>query len=103
MHVALLNALDLRLRGAQIVVVGAGPAADELAAAALDLPFLDRSALRAPNAESLPPTHPARHKIAAAVGAAAFVCVGEVCSLPVTKPDQVSVARNQVSGESSPS
>ena len=92
MHVALLNALDLRLRGAQIVVVGAGPAADELAAAALDLPFLDRSALRAPNAESLPPTHPARHKIAAAAGAAAFVCVGEQCSLPVTRGEKLAEA-----------
>ena len=92
MHVALLNALDLRLRGAQIVVVGAGPAADELAAAALDLPFLDRSMLRAPNADALPPTHPARHKIAAAAGAAAFVCVGEQCSLPVTRGEKLAEA-----------
>ena len=92
MHVALLNALDLRLRGAEIVVVGAGRAADELAAAALDLPFLDRSMLRAPNAESLPPTHPARHKIAAAAGAAAFVCVGEQCSLPVTRGEKLAEA-----------
>jgi len=92
MHVALLNALDLRLRGAEIIVVGAGRAADELAAAALDLPFLDRSMLRAPTAESLPPTHPARHKIAAAAGAAAFVCVGEQCSLPVTRGDKITEA-----------
>jgi len=92
MHVALLNALDLRLRGAEIVVVGAGRAADELAAAALDLPFLDRSMLRAPNAESLPPTHPARHKIAAAAGAAAFVCVGEQCSLPVRSGEKIAEA-----------
>ena len=92
MHVALLNALDLRLRGVEIVVVGAGRAADELAAAALDLPFLDRSMLRAPNADALPPTHPARHKIAAAAGAAAFVCVGEQCSLPVTSGEKIAEA-----------
>src|SRR6516165_2509379 len=92
MHVALLNALDLRLRGVEIVVVGAGRAADELAAAALDLPFLDRSMLRAPNADALPPTHPARHKIAAAAGAAAFVCVGEQCSLPVRSGEKIAEA-----------
>ena len=92
MHVALLNALDLRLRGAEIVVVGSGRKADELLSAALDLPFLDRSVLRAANAEALPPTHPAHHKIAAAAGAAAFVCVGEQCSLPVTSPDKIAEA-----------
>ena len=36
-HVALLNALDLRLRGAEIVVTGSH--ADALGAAALKLPF----------------------------------------------------------------
>ena len=44
-HVALLNALDLRLRGAEIVLTG--PAADRFAQAALKLPFLDRIVLRA--------------------------------------------------------
>jgi uncharacterized protein YyaL (SSP411 family) len=92
MHVALLNALDLRLRGAEIVVVGSGRQADELLSAALDLPFLDRSVLRAANAEALPPTHPAHHKIAGAAGAAAFICVGEQCSLPVTSPDKIAEA-----------
>jgi uncharacterized protein YyaL (SSP411 family) len=88
MHVALLNALDLRLRGAEIVVVGSGREAAELLAAALELPFLDRTVLRAPSAEALPPAHPAYQKIAAAQGAAAaFVCVGEQCSLPVASPD----------------
>ena len=46
-HVALLNALDLRLRGAEIVVTGQGASADALLAAALKLPFLDRIVLRA--------------------------------------------------------
>jgi len=98
MHVGLLNALDLRLRDAEIVVVGSGPQIDGLAAAALALPFLDRTVLRAPSPEALQPTHPAQQKIAAARGAAAaFVCVGEQCSLPVTSPDQVSVVRHQLS------
>ena len=74
-HVALLNALDLRLRGAEIVVTGAD--SDALAHAALKLPFTERIVLRAPTANALPVTHPARDKIAAAPAGAAFVCVGE--------------------------
>jgi uncharacterized protein len=83
-HVSPLNALDLRLRAAEIVVTGEGAAADALVAAALKLPFADRIVLRAPRADALPASHPARDKIAASAGqAAAFVCVGERCSLPV--------------------
>ncbi len=44
-HAALLNALDLRLRAAEIVVTGEG---GDLVAAALKLPYLDRVVLRAP-------------------------------------------------------
>jgi hypothetical protein len=86
-HVALLNALDLRLRGAEIVVTGTESGA--LAQAALKLPFTERIVLRAPTANALPVTHPARDKIAAAPNAA-FVCVGERCSLPVIDADQLT-------------
>ena len=89
-HVALLNALDLRLRGAEIVVTG--PDADRLAQAALKLPFLDRIVLRAANAADLPAAHPAQDKIKAAAGNAAFVCVGERCSLPVTEAGAIAGA-----------
>jgi uncharacterized protein YyaL (SSP411 family) len=82
-HLALLNALDLRLRAAEIVVAGQGARADELLAAARKLPFLDRIVLRA--SPSLPASHPAQEKIKAVTDAAAFVCVGETCSLPVTE------------------
>jgi len=85
-HLALLNALDLRLRAAEIVVAGEGARANELLAAARKLPFLDRIVLRAPSAAALPASHPAQAKIAATSEAAAFVCVGETCSLPVTTP-----------------
>ena len=88
-HVALLNALDLRLRGAEIVVTGAN--SDALFEAALKIPFTDRIVLRAPTANALPVTHPARDKIAAPDGAA-FVCVGERCSLPVTTPEALAQA-----------
>jgi uncharacterized protein len=82
-HASLLNAVDLRLRAAEIVVTGSGAQGDALATAALKLPLLSRVVLRAPNAEALPASHPARDKIATAPEGAAFVCVGERCSLPV--------------------
>ncbi|HTQ82359.1 MAG TPA: thioredoxin domain-containing protein [Pseudolabrys sp.] len=89
-HVALLNALDLRLRATEIVVTGAD--AERLAQAALRLPFLDRIVLRARSAADLPPSHPAQEKLKATSGSAAFICVGEHCSLPVTKPEAIAAA-----------
>jgi hypothetical protein len=89
-HLSLLNGLDLRLRGAEIVVTGQGR--DELVATALRLPYLERTVLRAPSADAVPATHPARAKIASAPQGAAFVCVGETCSLPVTQPEKIAEA-----------
>ena len=86
MHMALMNAIDLRLRGAEIVVTGEGARADELLAAARAIPALDRVVLHAPTAEALPPSHPARAQINASREPQAFVCVAETCSLPVTDP-----------------
>ena len=93
-HVSPLGALDMRLRLAEIVVTGEGETADALIAAALKIPFLVRTVMRAPRADILPASHPARDKIAAASGAAAFVCIGEACSLPVTAPEALVAAVN---------
>jgi uncharacterized protein YyaL (SSP411 family) len=98
MHLALLNAVDLRLRAAEIVVAGAGARADALTAAALKLSFLDRIVLRAPAVAALPAAHPAQAKIAAATEPAAFVCVGETCSLPVADPAQLAAAVKAMRG-----
>jgi hypothetical protein len=84
MHMAMLNAIDLRLRGAEIVVTGEGAAAEALLAAARALPPLDRIVLHASSAAALPVSHPARDKLAVAREPQAFVCIGETCSLPVT-------------------
>jgi uncharacterized protein YyaL (SSP411 family) len=89
-HLALLNALDLRLRAAEIVVAGEGAGANDLLAAARKLPFLDRIVLRA--SPALPASHPAQEKIKATAQSAAFVCVGETCSLPVTEPNAIAAA-----------
>ena len=83
---------------AEIVVVGSGPRADALDKAALELPYLDRTLLRAPSAEALPRLHPAQEKIKAASGAAAFICIGERCSLPVTEPEQIAETIRSVRG-----
>jgi uncharacterized protein YyaL (SSP411 family) len=89
MHVALLNALDLRLRNAEIVVTGTGERAKALTETALKQPFLDRSVIRAPSQDVLPASHPAADKLAAVTEPAAFICVGETCSLPATRPAQI--------------
>jgi uncharacterized protein len=86
MHMVLLNAVDLRLRAAEIVVTGEGEHAEALLAAARKLSPLDRTVLHAPSAQALPAGHPAHAKANAAIEPAAFVCVGETCSLPVTDP-----------------
>jgi uncharacterized protein YyaL (SSP411 family) len=89
-HCVLLNALDLRLTGAEIVA--AGPDAENFAQAALKLPFTGRIVLRAASAADLAATHPAQEKLKAVSGSAAFVCVGERCSLPVTEPGKIAEA-----------
>jgi uncharacterized protein YyaL (SSP411 family) len=89
-HVALLNAIDMRLNLAEIVVTGEG--ATPLIDAALALPHLNRAVLRAPSADALPASHPAQEKIKASSGPAAFICIGETCSLPVTSPDGITQA-----------
>ncbi len=90
-HAALLNAFDVRLRHREIVCVGTR--AEEFATAAFRLPFLDRTIVRAKNADALPERHPARAMIAAAPReGAAFVCQGERCSRPVTEPARLAEA-----------
>ncbi len=86
MHMALLNAVDLRLRAAEIVVTGEGARATALLTAARAIPPLDRIVLHAASAAALNPAHPARNKFSAASEPQAFVCAGETCSLPVTDP-----------------
>jgi len=89
-HLSLLNALDLRLRAAELVAVGRDVA--PFAAAALRLPFLDRIVLRASSESDLPPAHPARAAFANLRESAALICVGERCSLPVTRPEDIAAA-----------
>jgi uncharacterized protein YyaL (SSP411 family) len=94
-HLSVLNALDLHLRGAEVVVTGEGRDADALLAIARKLPHATTIVLHAPRGDALPSAHPARGKIAAASGAAAFVCRGQSCSLPVTTPEVLIALVNE--------
>jgi uncharacterized protein YyaL (SSP411 family) len=85
-HLSVLNALDLHLAGNEIVVVGEGPTADALLAVARRQPHATSIVLQARRGDALTAAHPARVKFDAAKGAAAFVCRGQSCSLPVTEP-----------------
>jgi uncharacterized protein YyaL (SSP411 family) len=90
-HAGLLNALDLRLRHREVVATG--DRSDEFVRAALKRSFLGRTVLRAPNADALPPRHPARAQVGASPPAgAAFVCVGESCSLPIADAGDLAAA-----------
>jgi uncharacterized protein YyaL (SSP411 family) len=89
-HLALLNALDLRLRAAEIIVTGNDERTNELLAAARNIPFLDRIVVRA--LDTLRAPHPAQEKIEVSVESAAFICLGETCSLPVTQPQSIAEA-----------
>jgi uncharacterized protein YyaL (SSP411 family) len=88
----------MRLNLAEIVVTGQGEAAETLTRAALALPYVSRAVLRVPSAEALPASHPAQDKVQATSGAAAFICIGETCSLPLTDPDRIAEAAHAAYG-----
>ena len=93
-HLALLNALDLRLRAAEIVVTGRDESCRRACGRARKLPFTDRILVRMEDPSRAPPA--AQEKIAERMKAggesAAFICLGETCSLPVTQPDAITEA-----------
>lgn len=82
----LLAAADLLEDGALVVVTGApGPAA-ALRQVALAAPDPAVAVLSVADTAALPAGHPAHAKAAPPGGAAAYVCRGGVCSLPVSDP-----------------
>ena len=83
-HAGILNALDQRLRGFEIVT--AGPERQALYEAALSIPFSDRMVLDLDRPDAIPAGHPAAAQAGAAGAAAAFVCSAGTCSLPVHQP-----------------
>nr|WP_222877483.1 thioredoxin domain-containing protein [Terrihabitans soli] len=90
-HLSALNALDTRLAGLEVLIVGDGDG--QLIAAAKKLPFIARTVRSIKDASALPDSHPAK-ALAASSGAKALVCAGEVCGLPVTTPEALSDSAN---------
>jgi hypothetical protein len=86
-HLSLLNALDMRLTASEIVVVGQGAQAKALLDVARRLPHANRIVLHPGDGAALANDHPAKAKLTSVSGAAAFVCSGQSCSLPVTEPN----------------
>ncbi len=80
-HLACLTALDSRLRAKTIVTIG--PERQKLLAAALRLPYFDRIVVDADGSRSPSAVEAAQWEAAKHKAAAAFVCAGETCSLPV--------------------
>ena len=89
-HGATLNAIATRLGLAEIVTTGAK--GEALAKAALKVPFPLRVVVRAEGVTAVAGSVMAARIASAPDGGAAFVCVGERCSLPVTEPDGLAAA-----------
>jgi uncharacterized protein YyaL (SSP411 family) len=80
-HAGILNALDLRLNGLEIVTAGTERKA--LYEAALAIPFDRRTVCDLDSPETIPENHPAAAQAKIAGAAAAFVCTKGTCSAPV--------------------
>jgi uncharacterized protein YyaL (SSP411 family) len=80
----LLAAADFLERGIVTVVAGAAPATEALAHLALSSPDPATCVLQTSEGADWPEDSPAHGKIPIAGAAAAYVCKGQTCSLPVT-------------------
>jgi uncharacterized protein len=90
----LMNNAELLADAVQIVLAG-DPASDATAAlrqAALAASEPNRILLQIGADDGLPVGHPAHGKTAPKDGAAAFVCRGTTCSLPITDPAELTAA-----------
>ena len=87
----LLNNAELLAEPVQIVVVGnAGdPALAALRRAIYEVSLPNRVVLALPFGGDLPAEHPAHGKRLVDGRPAAYVCVGPVCSLPMTEPEKL--------------
>lgn len=89
-HLSVLNGLDTRLAGLEIVIVGETPEA--FSEATKRLPFIARTIHSVPDTAALPNDHPA--KSLSEGGAKALVCAGDVCGLPIADPEQLVADAN---------
>ncbi len=91
---ALLCANEILQRGTQVVIAGdpADPATTALVRAAWAAPNLNRIIQQVGPDADLPEGHPAHGKGPVGGRPAAYVCVGQSCSLPLTEPQALAEA-----------
>ncbi|MGH6975828.1 MAG: thioredoxin domain-containing protein, partial [Stellaceae bacterium] len=93
-HAALLAARDALDHGLQVVVTGARgtPETDALIDAVFATSLPNRALTVVPPGGKLPDGHPAHGKGPVAGRAAAYICEGQTCSLPITTPNALRQA-----------
>ena len=99
----LLNGAELLESAVQVVLTGDADATARLRSAVLGVSEPNRILLQLAPETELPADHPAFGKSAPASGAAAFVCRGTTCSLPITDPADIAEAMAGPNRNSSPS
>ena len=84
----LINATDFLQNAMQIVLVGASadPAVEELTRQVYARSLPNRLVMRIAPEDRLPQSHPASGKGLVKGKAAAYICRGQTCSLPITEP-----------------
>ena len=89
---AFLDLTDL----VQAVLIGSSEATAGLRRALLDEPLPARLLIPIATPDGLSAGHPAASKAAGGSRPALYLCRGQTCSLPVTRPDEVSRALNAI-------
>jgi uncharacterized protein YyaL (SSP411 family) len=90
----ILNGCDFLSAAVQVVVVGSG--GDGLCAAARASGHPNLVLMQLDDGAVLPPGHPATGKTSAGGPAAAYVCVGTVCGLPMTEAEDLKKALQEI-------
>jgi uncharacterized protein YyaL (SSP411 family) len=92
----ILNGYDFLSAAVQVVVVGEGEAVQALAQVARASGHPNLVLLQMEDGAALPPGHPAAGKTAIDGRAAAYVCVGTTCGLPVSEPEDLKSALRKI-------
>ncbi|MGQ4274309.1 thioredoxin domain-containing protein [Terrihabitans sp. B22-R8] len=101
-HLSVLNALDQRIAGLEILIVG--QEADELRREAEKLSFTTAIVRWIEDVTSVPESHPAYSLAQTGGQARAIICAGQVCSRPITDATQlVPLAWRMRQGQDLPS
>ena len=90
----LINAADFLQNATQIVLVGTAgdPTLQEMERRVYAQPLPNRLVMRVTPEEQLPHNHPAYGKGLVQGKAAAYICRGQTCSLPITEPAALAKA-----------